>query len=236
MDYLKPPITECVVEFRFIEEVAFEVIQKRIDKFKRQYPNETHSIEFSGEFSEKGFVGKQDKVGLRLTSADELQIVIINKTGFVVSQLAPYPGWQAFGGRVMRDFELFTELFGRKTISRIGLRYINRIDIPLESANVHDYLNVYPMLPKFGQTVGRSFALQSTHGLEDRELGVTLQSATIDSPVPKAVSFVLDIDVFTTGEVPKRTDLIRDLLSTMRATKNDVFEASITQNSRDLFL
>ncbi len=235
MNYIRPPITESVVEFRFADETSFEVIQKRVDKFKRFYPQETHNVEFTGEMSEKGFSGKHEVVGVRLASKDELQILMINKSNFIISQLAPYPGWSVFSSRVARDLDLFTDVFGRKKINRIGVRYINRLDIPLESLSVDNYLNVWPALPYLGPSQSKSFALQSTQILEEENLGVTLQSATVDSPVPKAESVVLDIDIFTNSDVPMRNDAIVKLLDAMRTTKNKVFEASITDKARELF-
>lgn len=236
MDYKRPPITECVVEFRFSDQLEFEAIQKRVDKFKRFYPNEIQNLEFTGEFSDQGFKGSQQFVGVRLSTSDELQILMINRTNFIVSQLAPYTGWEEFSRRVRRDVEMFIDHFGRRTFDRVGMRYINRIDIPLEKISVETYLNIYPKVPSLpGEAVSNAFALTTTQTLADRRLGVTLQSASTESPVPKALSFVLDIDVFKDVEIPKRTDQIVELLETMRATKNEVFEASITPETRELF-
>lgn len=234
-DYRKPPITESVVEFRISDQISFETIKKQANKFKRNYTQESQTIEFKGEMSEKGFSGRQEPIGLRFATKDELEILLINKGNIVVSQLAPYPGWEIFSKRILRDFEMFSTVFGRRKLSRIGVRYINRLDIPLETITVEDYLNVTPRIPAFGQKVGRSFALQSTQDLEDGRFGVTIQSATVDSPVPAAMSLLLDVDLFSDSDLPMRTDNIATLLAEMRDIKNRIFETSITDQARKLF-
>lgn len=235
MGYLKPPITESVIELRFSEEIDFEKIVKRSVKFKRAYPNESKNIEILTEFSDKGVSTRDADVGLRLSSKDELDILAINKNSLMVSRLAPYPGWEAFSARFHHDFERFTEEFGRRTFVRAGMRYINRLDIPSEASDARQFIKVYPQLPEFERSKPRTFALTSTFELEEQGLAVTLQSATAESPVPKCTSLVIDIDVFAEAELPMRYDGWEAKLNQMREVKNDVFERSITDEARKLF-
>lgn len=235
MGYLKPPITESVIELRFSEEIDFEKIVKRAEKFKRAYPNESKNMEFLTEISEKGVSGRVADIGLRFSSKDELDILAINKSSFMVSRLAPYPGWEEFSTRFHTDFERFTEEFGRRTFVRAGMRFINRLDIPLDTIDVKEFIKVYPQLPEFDRSKSRSFALSSTFELEGQGLSVTLQSATIESPVPNCISLVIDIDIFSEADLPMRYDKWAGKLNQMRDVKNDVFERSITDEARKLF-
>lgn len=235
MNYLRPPITESVIELRFSEEIEFDKIVKHSEKFKRRYPNEQKNIQLTTEFSERGVFGTAGDLGLRLSSKDELDVVMINKSSFAVSRLAPYPGWEKFYARFHHDFELFTAQFGRKSFTRAGMRYINRLDIPLGAPDMRHFINVYPQLPKFDRSSPRTFALTSTFVLEEEGLGVTLQSATVESPVPKHVSVVIDIDVFAEDDLPMRYDMWEGKLKKMRDVKNYIFESSITDETRKLF-
>nr|WP_299503204.1 TIGR04255 family protein [uncultured Rhizobium sp.] len=235
MDYSRPPITESVIELRFSEEIDFETIVKRSIKFKRNYPNELKNFDVVGEFSEKGVFGKSVEVGLRLSSKDELEVLSINKNSLMVSHLAPYPGWNKFSARFHRDFDLFTELFGRRSFTRAGMRYINRLDVPLGASDERKFINVYPHLPDFGASNTGTFAMTSTFELAEQGLGVTLQSATVESPVPRCTSLVIDIDVFAATDLPMRYDMWEGKLDHMRNVKNEIFERSITAEARRLF-
>ncbi|MBB4276600.1 TIGR04255 family protein [Rhizobium mongolense] len=234
--YRSPPIVESVLEFRFASPLDFETIEKRTDKLKRYYPHRvTQAVEFNAEMSDRGISGSRHPVGLRFTTPDELQVMMVNVQALAIAQLAPYPGWDAFRERIKRDIERYIDSFGRRPISRIGMRYINRIDAPAQAVNVEDYLRVFPSIPHLGGSIGKTFALQVTHQLPDHRFDVTLQSATVDSPVPNNLSFLLDIDLFTTVDIPTRDDQIFKLLDEMRVVKNSIFESSITDSARKLF-
>jgi uncharacterized protein (TIGR04255 family) len=235
MGYLKPPITESVIELRFSESIEFAKIVKHSGKFKRTYPNESKNMEIATQLSDTGISGQVVEIGLNLSSQNELDVVAINKNAFMVSRLAPYPGWESFSTRFHRDFDRFTEEFGRKTFVRAGMRYINRLDIPASTPDANQYINVYPSLPEFVGSKPRTFALTSTFELEEKGLSVTLQSAITESPVPKCISLVIDIDVFAETNLPMRYDMWESRLNDMRSVKNDVFERSITDEARKLF-
>jgi uncharacterized protein (TIGR04255 family) len=233
--YKAPPILEAVVEFRFSESVNEEDISKKLNKFKRNYSEHTNNIEVSTEMSVNGVSSQHKKIGYRCKTPDQLQIMIVNVNLVSISQLAPYPGWSEFCARVMRDLDTNFEVLGRRKISRIGMRYINRIDVPDRLAKVSDYLNIYPVMPDIGRVGEGQFAIQTTQQLEGGRFGVTIQSASVPSPVPQSTSFLLDIDISTTLDIPSKSDHICNLLNEMRISKNSMFEALIKESSRGLF-
>ncbi|WP_411196496.1 TIGR04255 family protein [Rhizobium sp.] len=232
--YRVPPITESVVEFRFSSPIAFEAIEKREAKLKRHYPNVVSNIEVKANITRSGMSGSQNPIGKKFTTGDQLQIMVVNADLLAIGQLAPYPGWETFRERIKRDFSAYVELFGRRQISRIGIRYINRIDIEAPAAKVRDYLNFYPTTP-LEDLPEMNFALQVTQQLPDSRFGVTLQTASVEPPIPKNISFLLDIDLFRTVDIPNRDDHIFELLEEMRITKNSVFESLVTDKARKLF-
>ncbi|NKJ34087.1 TIGR04255 family protein [Rhizobium sp. SG570] len=240
--YGKPPIIECVVELQFGEPITFDQITKRVEKFKRFYPQETRNVGFNAQISEKGISGSQEPIGLRLASHSALEMVVINTQVLVVSQLAPYPGWTEFRKRIGRDIELYFDTFSRRPVVRVGARYINRIDVPFpDKSNNHPvmdvatFLNVYPTIPSLSKRPIDSYAVAANVALDDGRFSVTLQSASVVAPAPKMYSFTLDIDIGCVVDIPARRDALLQLIDEMRSIKNRVFEASITDESRRLF-
>jgi uncharacterized protein (TIGR04255 family) len=59
--------------------------------------------------------------------------------------------------------------------------------------------------------------------------------AATPSPLIDHLSFTIDIDVMTTGSVPPNREKMWDLIGTLRKRKNDLFEACITPDTRELF-
>ncbi len=233
--YRVPPVVECVIEIKFQDPIAFDAIEKKRSRFERHYPRHDLNVDIQAHISLEQNSITQSPSGIRFRSDDELQILMIQTSGFAAAQLAPYPGWEAFRKRFDRDYELHQEQFGRHSISRIGVRFINRIDIPASEVSIQDYLNIFPVAPPLGASLGLAFALETTRQLEDRRYLTTLRTSTVASPVPQMLSFLLDIDLFREVELPQRHDHLMVLLDEMRDIKNYIFESSITPTTRKLF-
>ena len=87
--------------------------------------------------------------GHRRSSQDMTELALALPNSLVFSQLAPYPSWATFSDRFRRDWKLLKKTLGYREIKRIGVRYINRIDIPVTGPLVQheQYLNVFPQVP-----------------------------------------------------------------------------------------
>jgi uncharacterized protein (TIGR04255 family) len=164
------------------------------------------------------------------------EIALIWPSALIVSQLAPYPGWDAFFARFVRDWKLWKKVSAFRRIIQIGIRYINRIDVPIESGVIEEseFLNVYPIIPsRFGHF--RGYGVQAQLYLEDIDCNLTINSAAVQSPLVGHGSFLLDIDVFRTNNPPQNEEEIFGLLNKVRVKKNEAFEACITNRARELF-
>jgi len=155
---------------------------------------------------------------------------------FVFSQLAPYPGWDLFFERFHRDWVVWKRTHGYRKITRIGVRYINRIDIPITESIVRheEYLNVYPHTPsQFQALTAYNVAMQTLFP----EIGcvLTLNSSSAPSLLLGHGAFIVDQDIAKESDPPQSDDGIYALLNQIRDKKNEVFEACITPRARELF-
>jgi uncharacterized protein (TIGR04255 family) len=238
--YKRPPITEAVIEIRFEQPLDKALVDKAHARLRQQYtfsnPHNTVNVQFDlahkhAEFQEKG-------VGFRLSSADQADVLVISTQTFAVSRLAPYQGWDEFRPRAESNWQEWKRAVGYQKIQRIGVRYINRIDIPLsEKGNVRleEYMNIYPQIPedKFQKMV--QFAMQNVLPLGVDECNLTLNIASMPSPLLNHGSFLFDLDIVRTVAVPQNDDEIWKLVETIRTHKNHAFEAGITDKARALF-
>ena len=164
------------------------------------------------------------------------ELVVLLPQTTVISQTAPYPGWDYFYGRFVRDWKLIRRTLGFRQISRVGVRYINRIDIPIESSvvNHENYLDLYPKITdKFGPLIG--YAVQAQVFMEDLSCKLTVNSAAVPSPLLNTASFVVDQDISRELDVPQTEEGIFNLLNKIRVRKNEVFESFVTDKARSLF-
>ena len=238
--YRKPPIVEAILEFQFDQEISFERVQKASTKFASAYPTSETEFEIQGNIelgSQKSTIN-QRTIGVKLSSKDQSKVILarIRSVGF--AELAPYSGWANFIASAKQNFSTWQKSIGNQKISRIGLRYINRIDIPNNGTGIipAEYVTMHPPKPGIGlinQIDFYTMQVQMPLGVDN--LHVTVNTATIASPVPAANSLLLDLDLYTTVDIPRREDHLWERVEGMRTQKNATFEACITDASRELF-
>jgi len=238
--YKQPPITEAVIEIRFaspIDESVYNKLNKKISDFYPDLkPINTYKfdVKFEGNHPNTTTTYETD---YRFSSSDMSQILILKNLAVTVSQLAPYESWEKFTSRFQRDFALLKKHTGHREITRIGVRYINRVDIPNQKGEiVHEdqYVNIYPQQPENLNPVNR-YAIQSQLDLKDIKAVLTLNSAVIPSPLKDHSSIVVDQDIAKEIDVPQSAKDIVDYLEIVRTKKNSVFESCITDKARELF-
>ena len=120
-------------------------------------------------------------------------------------------------------------------IVRVAVRYVNRIDIPLPLGDFNEYLRTVPEVsPDLPQGLAGYF-MRLEIPMDDIKSRCLVNEAIIEPSVPNVVSVVLDIDVFRTEDLPTEEDEIWSFIEDLRARKNSVFEACITDKARELF-
>jgi uncharacterized protein (TIGR04255 family) len=240
--YKQPPITEAVIELRFATPIEADDIARASAALKSLYPVQqpirdvrVHVNLPSGQEAVTT-AHPIETHGNRLSTEDQTQIVLVWPAMFVFSQLAPYPGWYAFFERFCRDWALWKRTLGYRRITRIGVRYINRIDIPATAPIIQqeDYLNIYPHLPEEFQAV-TAYSVVTQLPVPDIGCVLTLNSSSAPSPLLGHAAFVVDQDIAKEGDPPQNDEGIYALLNQIRVKKNEIFEACIKPRARELF-
>jgi uncharacterized protein (TIGR04255 family) len=240
--YPRPPITECVIEIRFSQEKEASLLERIRDKLADQFPKIETNIEQHFQFNiEDGSssISPSRVSGFKMTNADGNGIIILNKFSFAYSRLPPYPGWDFFKSQFVELWSKHKSIAEYSRISRVGVRYINRIDIPVSGENAkisaRDYLNIHIVYPLAALTAIDQFAIQLVTNFDDVQLGLVLNIARTESPVPNNLAIILDLDFGRTEDVPQKDADIWNLLDLIRSQKNKTFEACITDATRSLF-
>lgn len=237
--YPRAPITEAVIAFDFADSVQKDSVLKAVDKLKKRYEfaDEETTTKITVETKTAKTNVEQAWAGVKLSSGDRADVALCRQSLFVCSRLAPYPTWEKFRDRAQQDWQIWKTAVGPHQIKRIGLRYVNRIDIPVPEGRfkIEDYLNFSANLPEGRDVPISSYAMQVVRPLEEDNLHVILNSATVPSSLVGYASLGLDIDVFREKDVPLRDDELWSLVEKMRTQKNLIFERCITDRARELF-
>ena len=240
--YKRPPIIEAVIEVCFVRDHDEAKLEKFIKKIKPSYANYQRSIGYKLDINIESIQTNEPKAKKiphpvhRFSSGDLTQLLILNDSKFTVSQLAPYQGWSEFMDRFTRDWKVWKKIVGFSDINQIGIRYINRLDIPIPGPTISfsDYANIYPKIPE-ALGANSSYSMQIQIPLIEEKSMLVLNSAVVKSPIPKNISLVIDQDIIKSDDVPQNDEAIFQYLETMHDKKNSIFEACVTDKSRELF-
>jgi uncharacterized protein (TIGR04255 family) len=235
--YKHPPITEAVLELRFKSAASMEMIEKAVRRAAPRYfytdPDNAVQLNINPEKQAPEILAQWQ--GTKLSTLDRADIVIFRTSAYVCSRLSPYPGWDAFRKHAQEGWEDWKKVAGPTEVVRIGLRYINRIDVPAQVVKVEDYLTIVPLMPELGFGPITSYAMQIIRPLTVDDCYLILNSGPIAPPLLDHLSISLDIDIYRESDIPRREDELWALIDKMRFHKNRVFESLITDKARELF-
>jgi uncharacterized protein (TIGR04255 family) len=162
-------------------------------------------------------------------------LVQVGPNLLAVNHLKPYPGWETFVPMIQQAYRAYAETAPPTAIQRIGLRYINRIELPGPTVELEEYLNFYPYLgadlpQDYGEfTVSIKTAL---NGLRD---GLQMVLTTADTGNADVVAFVLDTDYFLAKPGAISMDEAFSWVDEAHDRLEQIFEGCISDKLRQVF-
>lgn len=235
--YENPPIAEAVCEIRYSSEDWDPTIpgrmQERLGERYNGKPQEQRLIQTdlrqvdAPDGPGVEFQGLQ-QTRIQLRDISERRVLSIADNALSVSDLEPYSGWEEFFARIEEAIRTFGELVQSLSISRIGVRYINRISVSEDPVDLHEYFQVSPQLPE-GLDVAMQAFLSRSESRYDDGPGLTVTFASSEG------AFILDLDVWNEVEAISNLEDVLEIVCDLRNRERVAFENSITDKARELF-
>lgn len=175
--------------------------------------------------------------GMRFISIDEKHIAQFNRDGFAFSRFAPYVDWLQFSEEGLKLWHNFNDMARPDQINRIGLRFINRIQLPRGEMNFENYMQHPPAAPNGLELPFMDYMHKDTLAVPGQGYAINVIQ-TIQPPKPDvcdSVALILDIDVFTTRGFQLSEVDLNHKLAEMRWLKDKAFFGSITEKAKELF-
>jgi uncharacterized protein (TIGR04255 family) len=172
---------------------------------------------------------------LAFSSADEKDVAQVRPSGFSFSRLKPYTRWSEFLDRTMNGWNLYRDTFNPSAVSRISLRYLNRIDLP-NPFSAEEYFATRILLPRGVPHVVTnaifSFSLSDVNNISDHAtFFIDYRSATKDS-----VAVMFQVETRREVTISENTDdTIRLIMEQLRECKNKLFFRSLTKKTKEMF-
>ena len=242
--YNSPPIEEAVCELRF-NASGWDITWpgQLFSLTKDEYSGKPRSQQQSIVAIEPGtgLTVKPEMLKTQLVSADGKRLLAIAPGTFSVHELRPYSGWDLYRDRILSSVQNLLKVANEIAISRIGLRYINRIPITGESAELGEFFTCLPnKTGNLPEAVVSFFArVDFAYPQDDSIVRVTFASG--DGSAELVV--MLDIDAIWENQATPLVLTADDnaikkwdtLLCDLRDRERDVFEELITDKTRKVF-
>src|SRR6266849_4567015 len=198
--YKNPPLIEALCEFYFAPEISqdFDSIinllyEKIQNGFPKRYRLQLQASQINIDTSGTPEITAQLLPLVRFQSNTEQLLIQVGQSLLTVNHLKPYTSWEEFLPSIEMGFNAYREVVKPKTIHRIALRYINRIEIPSDRIQLEDYFELRPFI---GQKLLQDLSA-FTLGIQIPHEGARdilhIQLTSIDSGTPNTVAIILDL-------------------------------------------
>jgi uncharacterized protein (TIGR04255 family) len=238
----KAPITEALVDIRVELSPDFQLAdldpfvvatRGRFTDVKKRFSWQAR-IDFNAdEFQVEPQKGKTPD-GLMLSAPAENLVAQARLDGFTVSKLKPYDRWATLRPVAQELWDLYRAIAKPLKATRIAIRTINRIELPIPIGELKEYIltvpDVAPGVPQALETFFMRLVIPSA-------AGTAIVTETIDQAAqhPESIPLIFDIDVFRKVDLDPSDPQIWAGLDELRAYKNTIFFRSLTEKTLELF-
>ena len=241
--YRKAPITEAIIDLKVTlpEGVSVGQLAEIHSSISDNFPTMQPFYKGVGALVyEPGSTFKVDTseahIGFWFRSEDNLRTFQATLEGFTFNRLAPYESWEEFRSDARSLWNIYKEICRPTSVTRAAIRYVNQINIPTnELIELKDYLSTAPEVsPGLPQKVLQTFFLQLQIPQQDLSCMLIINETIAPPTNPEMVTVILDLDLFRQQVWDSSDEDIWRFLEKLRQRKNEVFEASITDKTREL--
>jgi uncharacterized protein (TIGR04255 family) len=237
----KAPITEALMDFRVTlppETRRIEHLAALGEKYKDLYPEkkDIHEFAYKVEFGASDKDEKSSKhLGFRFANAQNTQVIQATLGGLTFSRLHPYQEWSKLRDEAKRVWQGYAEHVRPENITRLAVRYINKLSLPGPHVDFDDYLNYAPVVPKaLPQSLGGFFSRIIVPDAKGECTAIITQQFQPSEKLSE-IAVILDIDAFREKVFADEREMW-ETFEALKNFKNLIFFDSITEKCAKLFL
>ncbi len=235
--YKKPPIIEALCEFRFEGSQPWDWTVPGLvyEKIREQFPKKRQEniLEIAIQPGQDKIL-QQMKAGvpkMQFLRDDESALIQVGPDLLAINQLRPYPSWLTFKLMILENMRVYREIAEPKALKRIGLRYINRIEIPNEKIQLDEYFQTLPQVPRSIPQDLQSFLLQIEVPYNDPSGRLRLIFGTAPAETSGNLAFMLDLDFYVFADGSPPIDMAGEWIDRAHTRVEEAFDASFTEKT-----
>lgn len=238
MRYSHSPLQEALIDIRVepLQDFNLEEVLTSFKEFRSDYPTQKNIMQFASEISfgnEISATTQSAQHGVMFSSGDSKQLFQVRRDGFTFNRLYPYTGWESVRDEAKRLWTYYRQITKPSGITRLALRYINRLDFSAP-ADLVTYFNTFPSIATgLPQAISECF-MRVGIPLNDIQAMLYMTQATTPPARREVVSIIFDIDLFRREQVPQSEEEIWQYFEILRMQKNIAFKKSITTTTEEM--
>ena len=154
--------------------------------------------------------------------------------GFTLSKLKPYDSWKTFCPQFVELWKRYLTVAKPLKITRVALRYVNRIELPL-GRDFKDYILTVPEIaPGIPQALPE-FLMRLVIPSDTGEMAIVTETMGDQPSQADFFPLIFDIDVFRDVDMEIGDPALWGVIRGLRAYKNLVFFRSLTPATLEMF-
>jgi uncharacterized protein (TIGR04255 family) len=240
MHYKNSPIIEALCEFRLSPDTPWDLTVPGLI-----FPKVSHFLPIKEQRVQQGLEVKQQKDGVHhevnvdqrifFLSEDKKTFMQVGLHVMGFNRLKPYPGWEDFRAGLHQAYEALLQTVDVKGFQRIGVRYVNRIELQNRHVDLEQFFDFRPYIAEglpqeiSGFIVGCRFPFNSMRDA----LKVQLTNAVPEKEGQRA--FILDLDYSLSQPKSIEVDQALEWVEEAHSQVERSFEGSIKEPLREAF-
>jgi uncharacterized protein (TIGR04255 family) len=246
-EYRDPPVAEAIIRYQWDAPIPWNVTTPGLlfEHLRGRYPEEPKVQNLlQADMGQAGSADSNTRIQV-VAGAQKLgfladggtRILTVSPEDISVHGLPPYEGWEALEARFTEGLTLLSDVFSPvpRQVARVGVRYINRIEIPSEEFQLEEYFTLgFTFPPEFPGDISNFLdRVEFVYPGEPVKLSYTWASA--EAPVGVS-GFVLDFDFgYFAEDDPIPLDMARDVVRDLKAREALLFESMLRDRLREQF-
>ena len=252
--YPNSPIREVVCEFRFQDDGHWDGAAPGLfysvlsEEFPRRLAGDQSSVGAEAPTELPNLFPPQlQQLGLGLQvvthgplrfwrEGDDSGYIAVSPYRFSVHHFQPYPSWEGLRDIVFKGAQAYEEVLKPTKIERIGLRYINDINLGASPVELDTYFDFHPFTgANLPQNFSRFHCLVQLD-FESKRDSLLLQIGSKPDTGGKDALIVLDLDYFLADKQGLNLEESIEWVDKAHANLEGVFEGCLKDPVRALFL
>lgn len=239
--YANPPILEAICDFQFAPGQTWDptLLGLVYDRIKTDFPQKAQA---PGPILNVSFGPAPPVQGrMQFRREDGSALVQVGPDNLTVNHLRPYGGWPRYRDMIAHTLEVYRSVATPQGLTRIALRYINRLEVPADAigesddVQIGDYVLAQPTVPNGVESTFLNWAQRVEIPFDAAQTILVLQSGTLPASESFPFAFLLDLQMTPSpgpavalNEVPTWLDQAHENIRT-------VFEQCLGPKARPLF-